>query len=468
MRTVLSDLVRRLRRSRAPFRLGHAAADKRFAWRTTASAQPAANPLKATDSDVAIPDPNNWAWSAAQPADLGFANEALSRVILNYAPVLDRRHAVMGTRLTVHALGPMETARIEELLQAISQVWPEEAGHRVSLNMVSHALARALLRLRPARNILIEVPALLAVERDSLQHIKALQANGNLLQIKDCAACNVPADLLRHFQYLMAGLSEPVRLLTPSNGVRPDIVRSDIRSLNGMRAAFANGAIAATGWPMATPLQAARLHALRTNSRAHIVVELLRLVNQGAPADRIERTVSQDPTVAYKLLRYANSAAFNLPVKVVAIRDAVAVLGRQKLKRWLALMLAASGPHADLRPTTFAAMRRGVLMEELARLAGHEDWGDELFICGIFSLIDRMLGQPMRDLLAAISVPGTIAQTLVVHSGPYVPYLRLARAVENGPFHLVRQTAEELGLGMDAVNRTLLRATAAAVELGQY
>lgn len=464
MRTVLSALARRLRRAPLPFGPTHSDARVRQAGCTAARAgtdpqQPSLPPA------LVDPAATNRAGSAAQPGDLRFANGALSRVILNYAPVLDRRYAVMGTRLTVHALAPVEPTHISDLLRAISQVWPEEAGHRVSLNMVGDTLARALIRQRPARNILIEVPASVAVARQSRQHLEELQSNGNLLQIKGYVACEVPAELLGCFQYAMAGLSEPVLSPTGRRQPLPELMRSDIRSLNGMRASFASGAIAITGWPMATPLQAARLHTLRTNSRAHVITELLRRINRGDPIVQLEEALSQDPTVAYKLLRYVNSAAFNLPVKIVAVRDAMAVLGRHKLHRWLVLTLAASGPHAELRPTTFAAMRRGVMMEELARIGGHAEWGDELFICGIFSLIDRMLGQPMRELLEAISPPRDVWRALIIRNGPYHPYLHLAQAIERGQHDAALHEANELGIPISEVNRIALKATAVVVQL---
>ena len=49
----------------------------------------------------------------------------------------------------------------------------------------------------------------------------------------------------------------------------------------------------------------------------------------------------------------------------------------------------------------FAAVRRGLLMEELGRSAGDEEMRSELFICGVFSLLDRMFQQPFSDLRAS-------------------------------------------------------------------
>lgn len=59
----------------------------------------------------------------------------------------------------------------------------------------------------------------------------------------------------------------------------------------------------------------------------------------------------------------------------------------------------------DLKPLMFLAVERGLLMEELARAQGDESTRNEVFICGVFSLLDRMLGQTFRQLLGSLPVP---------------------------------------------------------------
>ena len=53
-----------------------------------------------------------------------------------------------------------------------------------------------------------------------------------------------------------------------------------------------------------------------------------------------------------------------------------------------------------------------------------------MFICGVFSLLDRMLGEPFDSLLKSIPVPERVYQALVEDAGPYQPYCELVRAVE--------------------------------------
>ncbi|MCK7494081.1 MAG: HDOD domain-containing protein [Comamonadaceae bacterium] len=78
--------------------------------------------------------------------------------------------------------------------------------------------------------------------------------------------------------------------------------------------------------------------------------------------------LKRDPTLAFRLLRYLNSPAFGLSVEISSFGHALMMLGYQRLKRWLALLLASSSRNAEpARRLMYAAVRRGLLMEELAR-----------------------------------------------------------------------------------------------------
>ncbi len=118
-------------------------------------------------------------------------------------------------------------------------------------------------------------------------------------------------------------------------------------------------------------------------------------------------------------MRYINSAAFGFQVEIGSFRHAIMLLGYQRLKRWLALLLATASKDADMQPVMFAAVRRGMLMEELTRASSDEAMRNEIFICGVFSLLDCMFGQPFVELLQVDPGGRPGAQALVDGSGPY-------------------------------------------------
>jgi len=119
----------------------------------------------------------------------------------------------------------------------------------------------------------------------------------------------------------------------------------------------------------------------------------------------------------------------------------------------------------NLKPVMFAAVRRGLLMEELVRSNGDEEMRNEMFICGVFSLLDRMFQQSFAQLLDTIPVPQRVHQALVDNSGPFQPYVELVHAIEGEMLFEFRDAADKLMMSVSEINRAELRALMAAIEL---
>lgn len=393
----------------------------------------------------------------------------LAQVVLGYSPMIDRERAVKATRLTVFPVRPDVPLNAADLLETLIDVWPESGG-KVSLNVVSESLLRDLMMAQPSANLMLEIPAFMACDPTHSEAITALYARGNTLLIKGRPRTELPREVLPCFKHSIIDLSDERRGDSPAPpGVSREIthMQSGVRTLAELDASFRRGAVAVLGWPLddAVVMQGGRAAPDLTT-----IVELMRRIDEEAPIERIEDTLKRDPTLAFKLLRYINSPAFGLRVEVSSFHHALMLLGYQRLKRWLALLLASASKERDMKPVMFAALRRGLLMEELSRASAGGDAGDEqtrneAFICGVFSLLDRMMHQPFAELLQSVPVSEAVRQALVDGAGPFQPALEIVRAVENESLFDVRESAERLLLGVEEINRAVLRALAAAVQL---
>ncbi|MBW8757284.1 MAG: HDOD domain-containing protein [Burkholderiales bacterium] len=192
-------------------------------------------------------------------------------------------------------------------------------------------------------------------------------------------------------------------------------------------------------------------------------------IPDGAPADlwqlfqavTVARANIRDalhPTLAFRLMRYLNSPGFGLSVEISSFRHALMILGYQRLKRWLALLVTSAIDDPDMKPLMHLAVRRGLVMEEIARPGGDDALRNELFICGVFSTLDRMMGQRFEQLLRTIPVQESVANALSHESGPLAPFLALARAIEAESAYDIREAADTLMLTVGDVNRALAKA----------
>lgn len=394
----------------------------------------------------------------------------LGQVALGYAPMIDRERHVTAIRLTVFPARPDTSVGAAPLLAALAETWPEDAG-RLALNVASETLLHDLMLAQPARNVTVEVPAFMAADPAHTDAIVALHRNGNTLMLQGRPRDELPREVLPCFAQSIIDLSEERR---PDAEAPPGVsrsigfVQSGVRTAVDVEASFRRGAVAVLGWPLDDPLPPGA-SAAAGKSDLQTVAELIRRVDKEEPVDRLDAVIKLDPTLGFKLLRYINSPAFGLRVEISSFRHAIMMLGYQRLKRWLALLLASSSKERDMKPVMFAALRRGLLMEELVRAGGlaqgDAQMRDEAFICGVFSLLDKLMKQPFGDLLKSIPVPASVQQALGDGDGPYQPYLELVQAVESASMFDVREIAERLMMSVGEVNAALLRALAAARQI---
>ncbi len=393
----------------------------------------------------------------------------LGLVSLGYSPVIDRNRAVIATRLTVFPLKPDMALDASELLEAVGGVWPAEGG-RVALNVASESLLQELMRAEPTTNVMVEVPAFMAADAANTGAIVALHARGNALMLKGRPLTELPREVLPCFKYSIIDFSDDRRLQEAQApaGVSRNIqhVQAGVRTVSDMELSFSRGAAAVLGWPIDDVIVSnAAKGKPAGQTDLNTIVELIHRVDTQEPIEKLEMTLKRDPSLAFKLMRYINSPAFGLSVEISSFRHAIMMLGYSRLKRWLALLLATASKDANLKPVMFAAVRRGLLMEELVRSSGDEEMRNEMFICGVFSLLDRMFKQPFDELLKSIPVPERVFQALVEETGPYHPYLEVVRAVEDGSPYDFRTAADNLMMSVSEINRSLLRALTAGMQL---
>jgi EAL and modified HD-GYP domain-containing signal transduction protein len=394
----------------------------------------------------------------------------LGQVALGYSAFIDRNRSVSATRLTVFPLRPDATPDIGQLLHEIGNVWPASGG-RVSLNIVSESLLHDLMQAKPSANLMVEVPSFMATDEANVEALLALRANGSTMLLKGRPLKELPREVLPCFKYSIIDLADERRISDPSAppGVTRSIlhVQSGVRTVIEMEAAFARGAEAVLGWPIddAVTTTAARNGQAQAGPGMQAIVKLIHQVDKEESIEKLETTLKLDPALAFKLLRYINSPAFGLRVEISSFRHAIMMLGYKRLKRWLALLLATASKDVNLKPVMFAAVRRGLLMEELVRHNGDEEMRNEMFICGVFSLLDRMFQQPFATLLDTIPVPERVHQALAEETGPFQPYIELVRAVEGESLFDFRDAAEALMMSVSEINRAQLRALMAASDL---
>ncbi len=188
------------------------------------------------------------------------------------------------------------------------------------------------------------------------------------------------------------------------------------------------------------------------------VLNLLNLVRNQASTDAIEAVLKRDAVLGFNLLRLINSCGFGLTREITSFRDAVMLMGLNRLMRWAALLLITSkdGGGASVIGTT--AVVRGRMMELLAVNAIATEDRDSAFLVGLFSLLDKMLGIPLQQALALLSLPQAVTDAVLQRSGVFGEMLVLTVACENNDDVRCAEAATLLGLDNHQINMAHMEA----------
>lgn len=182
------------------------------------------------------------------------------------------------------------------------------------------------------------------------------------------------------------------------------------------------------------------------------LLKLLSLVVQDADTREIEEIFRQEPKLSYNLLRLVNSVAVGPKTPITGFNQAITVLGRRQLQRWLQLLIYANqfGQAGQPNPLMQLAASRGRQMELLSKdlppIPDIQDTGDAAFMTGIFSLLDTLLRLPMAEILAALPLDPTIAAALADRNGQLGQMLAAVVCASEGKHKEAAEVLTALGV----------------------
>jgi EAL and modified HD-GYP domain-containing signal transduction protein len=188
----------------------------------------------------------------------------------------------------------------------------------------------------------------------------------------------------------------------------------------------------------------------RADTSKLALMRLIGLVLEDADTPEIEQVFKHDPSLSYNLLRLVNSVAMGMRNRISSLRQAIVVLGRQQLQRWLQLLLFVN-PGGDMHsPLLELAATRGKLMELLAiaQSPQNRDSHDRAFMTGIMSLLDTLLGMPMEEVVKQVSLASDVEKALLNHEGMLGNLLLLVEKLEQNDFDAAEGLLADMQLNL--------------------
>ncbi|MBV7535310.1 HDOD domain-containing protein [Duganella sp. sic0402] len=386
-------------------------------------------------------------------------------------PLLDPKQRVVGYELSWRQ-SATPSASLRDALDSLiafvaSQVNDEDDGWLLRdkilfLEAVPDMLSADALYDMPPERTVLSIKAVELANPDTMAAVQGLRAGGVGILLREADLARIGARLPTMASYVEvrfsgADVATQARMYAALKQSTVGMIARPVSNWADFDACAALGLNAFVGKLHLTPRPSTDTKGL--NPAQAVIMQLMQMVRQNADIAQLEAVLKRDATLSYKLLRFINSAGFGAGREVQSLRQALALLGYTPLYRWLTLLLATASTSGYSPVLLETAVVRGRLAELLGQAALGKGEAENIFVAGMFSLLDRLLGIPMEEVLANVQLSEDVVAALLTRSGKYGPYLALAEACELSS-DLVSSLAGAVKLGPLEVNRAHLSALA--------
>jgi EAL and modified HD-GYP domain-containing signal transduction protein len=181
-------------------------------------------------------------------------------------------------------------------------------------------------------------------------------------------------------------------------------------------------------------------------------VRLLQETSRRDPdLERIEDIIKREVALSYKLLRYINSVSFGLRFRIDSVRRALMMLGQQGTRKWASMVVVSNIGSDTPSELVVSAVIRAKFCELIAQASRLRDRQHDLFLLGLFSLMDVMIGRPLPAILADLPVAEDVKKALEGEDNDLRSVYDLVLAYERGDWTPVARLARDIGLELAAL-----------------
>jgi c-di-GMP-related signal transduction protein len=323
------------------------------------------------------------------------------------------------------------------------------AGHRAFLNCTRRFLVNEYATLLPKDETVIEILETVRPDAEVLAACRRLKDLGYVIALDDFVYARELepfidlADIIK-IDFQISAPSERQRAVGELAPLGIQLLAEKVETRAEFAEAHDSGYCYFQGYFFCKPQIVPSLHI--PAFKAHYL-RLLQAINK-PELDRTEvvALIEREVSLCYKLLRFVNSPLFGFKREINSTAHALALVGDQEVRKWasVAAVLGIAGNTSN--ELVLTSLTRGRCCELLAAHPSARRDGQSLFLLGVFSLMDAMLGRPISEIASEIALPDLVRAALLGAPNRHAKILELVKAFEAGKWGEVRELARGVGL----------------------
>jgi len=382
-------------------------------------------------------------------------------VFIARQPIFDRTERIDGYELlfrsgleNAYSAVDGDTATKQVITTTFSVIGLNEliGTKRAFINFTGNLLKEQIPTLLPRESIVVEVLENISIDREIISACSTLKSKGYKLALDDFVLDDQYRPMLDLADIIKVDfLSTPLDKCDSIIGEVASISRTPktflaekVENREVYRKATAMGYLLFQGYFFSKP-------EIKTGKQIHSnKLNYLSIVKELYASDpdygKIEEIMKRDLALSYKLLKLVNSSSFGLAKKVSSIRHALMLMGIQEVRKWFSLITLSEIGQGKPDELVRASIIRARFCELLAMKVGLQSRAPEVFLMGLFSMIDAFLDKPMDDVIKELPLSVDVKNVLTGKSSPLMPFYQLVVAYERGNWDSYETLMEVIGL----------------------
>lgn len=379
-------------------------------------------------------------------------------VFLARQPVFDLRQNVFGYELLYRSQhtaaydgidGDQATLSVIHNTFLLMGLENLTGGRKAFINFTRKLLEKEVAHSLPTQGVVIEILEDVEPDDAMVTVCAALKKAGYSLALDDFVIKHLGNPLLQFADIIKVDLRqttmEESRTIVQEYAPRGiKLLAEKTETLEEFTAAKENGFIYFQGYFFSKPVIVSRKN-IPSAKINHL--RMIREINrEDLDMRQLETIVKQDTSLTYKLMRYINSPFFGLRQTISSIQNALVLLGEREVRKWASLVLLTSLGQDKPAEVLVTSLARAKLCEALAIEVGLKSKASELFLVGMFSMIDVLIGRPLPELLEEMLLPQEVKDALMGQRNTYRDILDLVLSNEQGDWEACAASAAKFTL----------------------
>ena len=385
-------------------------------------------------------------------------------------PIFDRNLEVFGYELLFRSGATARAGKIIDPVRASLDVLANSflvfglerltGGKKAFVNFSEELLLKDIPLLVPPSVLVIELLETINISEELLKKCKFLRQKGYLLALDDFAEGRRLEPLIPLVDFIkvdfLATSPEKIKAI-PQKYARFEVkfLAEKVEDENQFQLALKSGYHYFQGYFFSRPsiFSSKPVSGLKQN-----ILRVFKCVTSpDCTLERLENVLKCDLELVYALLNYINSAFFALPNKVSSVRQALVLLGKEGVIKWVSLILVSSlakNRPAELIILSLFRARFLELMAQNAGLRGVESY----FLLGLLSLLDVLLGRPFSELTKELPISQELKEALEGKPNIFRQALDLCMAYERGRWEALFELKRPFPVSLERLNQIYLEA----------